>query len=120
MKRKVISIIVWLLITVGYIASIRDFGRSVGANIMSAYEYYAEVYGAQNFDTSTLTSMGEAGTKVGNAMADTSIYYQFHNLETKLKGSYTELAIITVIYVIISNFCLYLCIKNKMQLAIKN
>ena len=85
-----IGLIAWIAITVFYVWSIGDTGRTLGANTKDAYENYVEYY--------TKEYIGTEG--IAEAATDAWSYTQFNDLEQKFKSSMIGISVKTCVYMV--------------------
>lgn len=85
----------WLIISVGYIWSTADIGRSLGANTNSAFEHYIENY--------TKEYAGAEGA--AEALTDSWSYSYFNDLSKEFRSGYLGLGVTTVIYIAVTIGC---------------
>ena len=106
MKRKIISLCIWIAFTALYIFHVTDAGRSDGASANSAIENYVEYY--------TEEYAGIEG--MADGMTNAWSHSEFDDLEKQFKTSYAAIAIGTVIYFVVSIACYhYAFIYKKYQ-----
>lgn len=98
MKRKIITITVWVLLTFLYCWNFWDVGSSIGKRINSTVETYAEMV-AENGGTSVKLEDS------GKAISDAWSYGHYYNLGERFSGNFLFLSITTVIYFAISVLC---------------
>lgn len=103
MKKKVICLVVWIALTIFYVWSLGDAGRSFGAKTQSAYEDYVEYY--------TNEYNGLEGVIEGTT--DAWSYNEFDNLESNFKSGFIGIAVQTVIYVGLTIVCYHFSFSNN-------
>lgn len=103
MKRKIIALLVWIIVSILYCLNAIDTGRSVGARINGAIEHHVESY--------TKEYAGAEG--VADAYYNAYVYSESYDLKNKFKMVYGIDSVITVIYVGVSAWCYHYGFTSK-------
>lgn len=103
MKKKIISGIIWIAITIFYVWLLGDTGRSIGANTKDAYENYVEYYANEY--------IGIEGFAEG--ITDAWSYNQFNDLEEEFKSSMIGIGVQTCAYVSVTIVLYHIAIYNN-------
>lgn len=106
MKRKIIAITVWFLLTFLYCWNFSDVGNSIGKRINSAVETYSEMV-SENEGTSVKLEDS------GKAISDAWSYNNYYNLGERFKGNFLFLSITTVIYFVVSIMCYHFAFAKE-------
>lgn len=104
MRKRIIALVVWVILTVAYVWTIGDTGRSMGAQAKDAYESYVEYY--------TGEYIGVEGFAEG--ITDAWSYSYFNDLEQEFKSNMLAVSIETVVYIALTLTCYHIVFrKNK-------
>lgn len=98
MKRKIIVITVWALLTFLYCWNFWDVGNSMGKRTNSAIENYSEMIVEYEGTSVKLEDSGKA-------ISDMWLYNNYYNLGERFSGNFLFLSITTVIYFSSSILC---------------
>lgn len=105
MKKKIITLVVWLALTVLYVWNLGDSGRYIGSSTTWALEDYSQMmveYGGTTTDAYHL----------GAAMGDMANYKMFCDLESKYKKNMIMAGVTTVIYILVTIKCYNVVFKR--------
>lgn len=106
MKRKVISLIIWALLSVAFIWYLQDCGRRTGYEIQDYVEFYTEKY-EKSADTST-----EA---IAKALTRNFINEEFYNIPEWFQKEGLYLGFVVVIYIGGTMMCYYFGNKKEKE-----
>ena len=104
MRRKVVCSAIWIALTIFYVWSLGDAGRSLGANTKDAYENYVEYYTGEYVGVEGFTE----------EVTDAWSYNYFNDLESEFKSSMIGIGVQTCIYMA-ATITLYHIVIKKMK-----
>lgn len=104
MKKKIICLIIWVLLTACFFWYLEDSGRRTGAKVQDTIEYYATKYD----DNATPTA-----ENVAKVLTWDSMYKQFYNLSDWLKNEMLYMALTLVVYVSGTILCYHFALVHK-------
>lgn len=100
--KRIITIIIWIALTIFYVWNFADLGREKGYDTTSAIEFHLKAY---NENLASVFA-GEAQFQRDlNDFLSGAMYSQFHDLSKEYKETDYFVVILTVIYIIASIIC---------------
>lgn len=103
MKKKILSLVLWVAFTALYVFNMIDTGRAMGGKTNDAIEDYVEYY--------TDEYIGVDGMAKGATNAWS--YSYFDDLSERFKTDYAGIAVATVIYLVVTICCYHFAFIHK-------